>query len=217
MKIEYDLLRRIESDLGLNTPFVRGQAIPIKNCWHFSTDGNAVDVIFKDDEDFRAGMNRIYIVVGKHRIIILAFALMDTHLHFILYGDLDACSGIPFTAWHYPWSSGPLYSSPAGLWSSPKWTDESSWLRSSQLTQFELIHILKARTVPPEDVRIIDGMVFPGEYVAYKLVERMFKTRKSFNYILLQDKRGRCRCKGRNHFPTVHTHAGNASAQKQSV
>ena len=43
------------------------------------------------DEDFRAGMNRIYIVVGKHRIIILAFALMDTHLHFILYGDLDAC------------------------------------------------------------------------------------------------------------------------------
>ena len=49
MKIEYDLLRRIESDLGLNTPFIKGQAIPIKNCWHFSTDGNAVDVIFKDD------------------------------------------------------------------------------------------------------------------------------------------------------------------------
>ena len=96
--------------------------------------------------------------------------------------------GIPFTAWHYPWSSGPLYFSPAGLWSSPKWTDESSWLRSSQLTQFELIHILKARTVPPEDVRIIDGMVFPGEYVAYKLVERMFKTRKSFNYFFCKTK-----------------------------
>ena len=25
-------------------------------------------------------------------------------------------------------------------------------------------------------------MVFPGEYVAYELVERLFKTRKSFNY-----------------------------------
>ena len=236
MKIEYDLLCRIESDLGLNTPFVRGQVIPVKNCWHFSTDGNAVDVIFKDDEDFRAGMNRIYIVVNKYHVVILAFALMDTHLHFILYGDLDECKrfmhdyvkrtsqyialthgehnkldnlpvnyqvidtdtylktaicyimknppvgGIPYTAWHYPWSSGPLYFSPVGLWSSPKWTDKSVGIHSSGLTQLELIKILKVRTVPAGDVRIIDGMVFPGEYVAYELVERLFKTRKSFNY-----------------------------------
>ncbi len=236
MKIEYDLLCRIESDLGLNTPFVRGQVIPVKNCWHFSTDGNAVDVIFKDDEDFRAGMNRIYIVVNKYHVVILAFALMDTHLHFILYGDLDECKrfmhdyvkrtsqyialthgehkkldklpvnyqvidtdtylktaicyvmknppvgGIPYTAWHYPWSSGPLYFSPTGLWSSPGWTDKSLGVNSSGMTQLELIKILKVRTVPAGDVRIIDGMVFPGEYVAYELVERLFKTRKSFNY-----------------------------------
>ena len=242
MKIEYHLLCRIESDLGLNTPFIKGQAIPIKNCWHFSTDGNAVDVIFKDDEDFRAGMNRIYVVVGKYHIIILAFALMDTHLHFILYGDLDECKrfmhdyvkrtsqyialthgehskldnvpidyqvidtdtylktaicyviknppvgGIPFTAWHYPWSSGPLYFCPTGLWSSPQWTDSSLGTQSSQLTQLELIHILRARTVPTGDVRIIDGMVFPGDYVAYELVERLFKTRKSFNYFFCKTK-----------------------------
>ena len=50
------------------------------------------------------------------------------------------------------------------------------------MTQLELIKILKVRTVPAGDVRIIDGMVFPGEYVAYELVERLFKTRKSFIY-----------------------------------
>ena len=105
--------------------------------------------------------------------------------HSINYYELKANlskGGIPFTAWHYPWSSGPLYFSPVGLWSSPKWTDKSVGIHSSGLTQLELIKILKVRTVPAGDVRIIDGMVFPGEYVAYELVERLFKTRKSFNY-----------------------------------
>ena len=40
----------------------------------------------------------------------------------------------------------------------------------------------------PEDVRIIDGLVFPGEYVAYEVVERLFKTCKSFNYFLCRTK-----------------------------
>jgi REP element-mobilizing transposase RayT len=236
MKIEFDLLRQIESDLGLDVPFVRGRMIPIKNCWHFSTDGDAVDSIFQDEEDFRAGMNRVYVVVKKYRVIILAFALMDTHLHFILHGALDECNrfmhdyvrrtsqqialkygarhkldgvpihhqtidtdaylktaicyviknppvgGIAYTAWNYPWSSGPLYFCRAGLWSSPAWCNDRASVSSSQLTQLELIRILKVREVPEGDVRIVNGMVFPGEYVAYELVERLFKTCRSFNY-----------------------------------
>ena len=43
MKLNQKLLAQIESDLGLNVPFVKGRIIKIKNCWHFSTDGNAVD------------------------------------------------------------------------------------------------------------------------------------------------------------------------------
>ena len=236
MKIEFDLLRQIESDLGLNIPFVRGRMIPVRNCWHFSTDGDAVDFIFQDEEDFRAGMNRVYVVVKKYRVTILAFALMDTHLHFILYGDLNECKrfmhdyvrrtsqqiarkygarhkldgvpfhhqtidtdsylktgicyviknppvgGIAYTAWNYPWSSGPLYFSREGLWSSPAWCDSQACVQSSQLTQLELIRILKVREVPEGDVKIVNGMVFPGEYVAYELVERIFKTCRSFNY-----------------------------------
>ena len=44
MKIEEKLLRQIILDLGLNAPFVKGQNTPIKNCWHFSTDGKAVEI-----------------------------------------------------------------------------------------------------------------------------------------------------------------------------
>ncbi|MBQ2194598.1 MAG: hypothetical protein II408_04420, partial [Bacteroidales bacterium] len=91
MKISQALLRQIVQDLGLNVPFVKGQNIPIKNCWHFSTDGNAVDVMFYED-DFIDGMNRVYVTVKGYRIIILAFSLMDTHIHFVLYGEFDECN-----------------------------------------------------------------------------------------------------------------------------
>ena len=83
---------QLVTDLGLNRPFVRGQTIPINNCWHFSTDGNAVDCLFYDDDDFIAGMNRIYITVREYNVIILAFSLMDTHVHFVLYGEFDECN-----------------------------------------------------------------------------------------------------------------------------
>ncbi|MBR1795278.1 MAG: hypothetical protein IJ755_08295 [Bacteroidales bacterium] len=63
MKIDQKLLAQIESDLGLHVPFVKGRQIRIKNCWHFSTDGNAVDSMFENDDDFIAGMNRIFIVL----------------------------------------------------------------------------------------------------------------------------------------------------------
>ena len=92
MRLNEKLLRRIISDLGLDRPFVKGQEIPVKNCWHFSTAGNAIDAIFEDDNDFVAGMNRVFVVVKGYRVIILAFSLMDTHLHFILYGEWEECN-----------------------------------------------------------------------------------------------------------------------------
>ena len=79
------LLNEIVSDLGLDQPFVRGRKTIIKNCWHFSTDGKAVDVMFDGEDDFIAGMNRIYVTVKRFRVVILAFSLMDTHLHFVRY------------------------------------------------------------------------------------------------------------------------------------
>ena len=91
MKLDQKLLAQIVSDLGLDLPFVKGRRITIKNCWHFSTDGNAVDSMFYDDDDFIAGMNRVFIVVRGYNVVILAFSLMDTHLHFILYGTFEEC------------------------------------------------------------------------------------------------------------------------------
>ena len=238
MKMEksVSLLRAIESDLGLNAPFIKGQTIPVKNCWHFSTDGNLVDFLFRDEEDFIAGTNRIFVLQKKYRVVVLAHNLMDTHLHLILWGLLEDCQafmheylrmtsmyishkygerhklrnvfpnyqainddrylktaicyvlknapvgGLAFNALDYPWSSGPLYFRRKGYWSSAGW--ESMMTDSSSLSSEALRHILRTKQVPDTPFKLIGEMVFPGEFVAVDIVEKIFRTHKGFHYFM---------------------------------
>ena len=82
----------ILSDLGIGLPIVKGQDHPVRNCWHFSTDGAYAEVLFRDRNDFVDAMNRIYLLVRKYPIVILAFCLMDNHIHLIMYGPFEACN-----------------------------------------------------------------------------------------------------------------------------
>ena len=59
--------------------------------YHVCTDGNALAWMFKDTEDFIAGVNRIGICAFGTCIQIIAFILMDNHVHFVLYGTLPKC------------------------------------------------------------------------------------------------------------------------------
>lgn len=86
-----ELRHKAESDICLNQQFIKGENLHVRNCWHFYTDGKAVDFIFKDKEDFVRGMNRIFVLQRQYDVLILAFVLMDTHVHFILYGTYDQC------------------------------------------------------------------------------------------------------------------------------
>lgn len=241
MKINDDLLRQMESDLSINAPFIKGKDNPVKNCWHFCTDGNAVDRLFDDREDFKDGMNRVYSVGKKYSVTVLAFCLMDTHVHFIIYGEFEECNkfihdyikltsirisnkhkeknklhripishqyidnefylktaicyviknppvgGIPDNAYDYPWGSGPLYFRNTCEWCSPAWTKQSQ----SEIITFNNLNVREKRillrsknTGVAGNVKIIDGIIFPGEYVAYEIVERIFKTHKSFNFFM---------------------------------
>ena len=235
MEISDGLQKEIESDLGLDKAYEKGRSITVRRCWHFSTDGNKVDCIFEDEEDFIAGMNRIHVVVRNYRVIILAFSLMDTHLHFILWGDVRECDkfmheyvrrtsmhiarrhgenkklenlpihhqtitddyylkvalcyviknapvgGLPFNAIDYPWSSGPLYFRPGSTWTSPVWMQDSRmrsvderWKRYELLTRADL----------SSEVRMVGRLIFPGEYVAVGIVEKIFRSCRGYNYFM---------------------------------
>ena len=242
------LQQQIAVDLGLNAPFVKGQNIPVRNCWHFSTDGKYVDFIFFDEDDFIDGMNRIYVVSRSYDILILAFCLMDNHVHFLLYGDFIQCNrfmheyvrrssmhisqrhgerhklnnlpidyqvidndaylktaicyiiknpsqaGLPCTAYDYPWSSCSLYMrATAALmqnyplvtqWTAPVWAQNGVFVLESNLSYRNVRELIKTNEQLEKPVNMVGRLIFPGEYVAWPLVNAIFKTHKSFNYFM---------------------------------
>ena len=59
--------------------------------YHVCTDGNAISWMYQDDEDFIAGINRIPLCILKNYVEVIAFILMDNHVHFVLYGTALQC------------------------------------------------------------------------------------------------------------------------------
>lgn len=86
------IMANIIKDLGINAAFIKGQTIPVNNCWHFTIDGDAAGIIYYDSLDFIDGMNRVYTLYKSFPVVVLAFVLMDTHFHFVLYGPFDVCN-----------------------------------------------------------------------------------------------------------------------------
>lgn len=63
----------------------------MKEYWHVCTDGLEKGLIFKDKDDFIFGMNGVPVCALRHDVYVLAFCLMDNHVHFILAGDEFSC------------------------------------------------------------------------------------------------------------------------------
>lgn len=63
----------------------------MKKFWHVCTEGLAKVVIFKKEEDFIFGMNGVAVYSFKFGIKVLAFCLMDNHMHFILWCSEEDC------------------------------------------------------------------------------------------------------------------------------
>ena len=62
-----------------------------RSYYHVCTDGNQLSWMFRDDEDFRNGINRLAICSFALKLSIICFILMDNHVHFVFYGTLSQC------------------------------------------------------------------------------------------------------------------------------
>lgn len=238
MKMEDGLMRQIALDLGLDVRRPKGQTFPVKKCWHFYTDGESVDALFLDEADFKFGMNLIYLLIQSYNVVALSFSLMDTHFHFVLYGEFDECNdmmrdyikrlsmyhnrrfssikklkeisleyqiidndwylknaicyviknataaGLHFISFDYPWSSGALYFRSFNYWTAPSWAARTQVISLEGRAFRDFFRTRSQDIKEIKDVQIIDGLVFPGEYVAWNIVERVFVTPKSFYYFL---------------------------------
>ena len=59
----------------------------MKKCYLVSTDHLEDGLWFRDDEDFRTGMNYVAILAYRTGVNVLAFIMMSNHLHFVVYGN----------------------------------------------------------------------------------------------------------------------------------
>lgn len=59
--------------------------------YHACTDGKALDWMFNDTEDFISGINRIGICKLISNVLVIAYVLMDNHVHFVLHGTIFQC------------------------------------------------------------------------------------------------------------------------------
>lgn len=58
----------------------------MKKLWLVTTNHLEDGIWFRDDEDFKVGMNHVAIGAQGDVVIVLAFILMSNHVHFVLYG-----------------------------------------------------------------------------------------------------------------------------------
>ena len=190
--------------------------------FHISTDGRSSSVLFRDPTEFVAGMNRIYFALTVTNLVLLAFCLMDNHVHFVLYGEEDQCwtfihrykqltgmwiqsrggeprpldamipsvkpikddeylrnvivydimnptrAHMPYLPATYRWCSGGLYFADHSLVT-------QVYRRAGDFSHTALRQILGTRITIPDDILIgPDGMIWPGCYVAYEWVNRLF-------------------------------------------
>ena len=59
--------------------------------FHVCTDGTVLPWMFKDNQDFILGCNRVGICRLLTGVVVLDFILMDNHVHFLLYSNKKGC------------------------------------------------------------------------------------------------------------------------------
>lgn len=74
-----------------NVVYPEKDTTSIRNCWHICTDGMKNGLMFRDREDFIHGMNSVAICSHREKVAILAFCLMDNHVHFVVNGYEENC------------------------------------------------------------------------------------------------------------------------------
>ena len=62
-----------------------------KEYFHVCTDGRMLPWMFQDEGDFIAGVNRIGLCYMRTGVKVIAYVLMDNHVHFVLYGTMLKC------------------------------------------------------------------------------------------------------------------------------
>ena len=59
----------------------------MRKLWLITTEHLKAGLWFRDDEDYKVGMNFVAIQAHASRVVVLSFTLMSNHVHFVLKAD----------------------------------------------------------------------------------------------------------------------------------
>ena len=59
----------------------------MRKLWLITTEHLKAGLWFRDEEDFKVGMNFVAIQAHASRVVVLSFTLMSNHVHFVLKAD----------------------------------------------------------------------------------------------------------------------------------
>ena len=76
---------------NVNSKSVNYENFSFSGYFHVCTDGRSLPWMFKDKSDYIAGINRLAICHLRTNAKIVAYVLMDNHVHFVLYGTTSQC------------------------------------------------------------------------------------------------------------------------------
>ncbi len=62
-----------------------------RGCYHFSSSHQETRLLFRSKKDFIIGVNTLALLLPGSGIKIIAYCLMDNHIHILLSGRLDDC------------------------------------------------------------------------------------------------------------------------------
>ena len=110
-------------------------------------------------------------------------------------------AGLQYTPYDYPWSSGALYmrnglTSTDCCWTAPGWMNAGSFDNVSGFSYRQKRSLVKTNETISKDVMMTGKLIFPGEYVAYELVNAIYRTPKSFQYFMGSSKDSDIEAKG---------------------
>lgn len=170
--------------------------------FHVCTSGTVLPWMFKDNEDFTYGVNRIGICCVLTDISVLTFSLMDNHAHFLLYGTPGRCRKFINK-----------YKLLTGKWISHKYDipkflkrlpvsiillkGEEDILETAAYIDRNAIMggfrgILKTRvSLPMEWTFNNDGMIDPLCFLDIKRIEQLFKSPNRYLYYLVKKLEGK--------------------------
>ena len=168
-----------------------------KKIWLVSTDHLEDALWFREEEDFKIGMNYVAVLAVFSAVTILAFILMSNHVHFILYGTKeDVLAFINGFKTRHAQYLRHKYGLREALSSGSAFFDASlrKGVPLSTISVRMKRKMLHSKAEFPGHWLVSDeGYILPSSYLNVRYVESLFRTPQRMDYFLRTSSKARKR------------------------